>query len=197
MDQNSFENFVFLPLKPTGQPPIRWSELEEYADEYRYKRSADSLTNLLDNWARYWNWAWGGEPPPTEYLIYIWKSMVNLIEINEHESGRKVIRFTDPSSAQALANKVANSLFSYLMLSNFIVVINAELCFLNMEGVILATVSEAHPDYRRWSSMILLNRLILAFERFCFKTEISEDWEETVRIPSSFEVMIERVKRLI
>lgn len=175
---------------------LKWPQLAFLAGKFRNSLSANDLSCLLDAWESYWNGKWDHKPPTLNILLEKWRQLALLVEAVEEDNVCR-FRFVAANSARTLAHEIKCELFTSVSFSQFIIVNNAELCFFNVFEKSLATIKGYPGLWERWLRMVLVNRVMLALERFAIKTAISEGWQYPTSFPHPIEVMINRVERVL
>jgi len=178
--------------KPTTPPPVKWKGLMGLGDEFRYDPSEDNLTRLLEEWEKYWLWAWSSKPPTLECILDLWREILSLMDVRNEKDPPVSIRFTNEKRARGLYEQV-----NFEFIFGGLIVINAELSFLNCEALVFECMRPGDPKTKRWFEMILINRLMLALEWFTSQITISESWSTSHVYPSPYDVIVIRVQKAL
>jgi len=173
---------------------ITWKQLEELGQQFRTTGTRDHLDKLLAAWKVYADKFFENHPVIYEELAFGWRELYRLIEFRNVDDGTLFYRFKDPVKARELQNSLRTKLFATYLSGEFVFVVNTELCFLGYDDY-LRKARESQEDFPNgWTNMILINRLMMALECFTMKMDVSDDWQESIRLPNEHEVIVARVK---
>lgn len=204
---------------------LTWQGLSDAAETFAWEPSASTLSALLERWESYWKWAWANSPPPLAWLIELWQEVIERMELKVSRPDQ-IIRFPDTLAIiRTVAAADPQDLFTGkvplphlrfprdlrgsdlslavslgLFPGEFIRVVNAGLCFLNVrEGLIQKTPGARPEEVRGGIEMMLTNRMMLAFEWFSLKLIHHNDdkWEDLNVSPPVYEVLVDRVQRVL
>ncbi len=172
---------------------MTWRYLESIGEAFRDNGSEEAQRALISAWQRYLRDTGANDLISIEELAFTWRELRRNIEFIEQDGTTPPgYRFIDAEQARALQQRLKDGIFSSYVSGRNITVRNAELCFLGYD----AMFERQRRDGRLvpgMTDMILVNRLMLALERFALKMTVSGEWQDSAGSPTDHEVMVDRV----
>jgi len=172
---------------------VTWRQLEQLGNAFRASAARSDLGKLLAAWREYSKGYDVEDGDIYSSLAMVWKALCKLLEFRCEDNGALSYRFNDTGKAKELQNWLRQNLFKAYLSGEFIFVVNAELCFLGLDGYI-KTEKDADRVPSGLIDMILINRLMLAMERFALKVDVLNDWQQDDWSPTVYDVVVARVK---
>lgn len=177
--------------KNQAQLQISWHDLEQLGDEFRASAKRSDLDKLLAAWSEYS----GRFEVDYETLALAWKGLCKILEFKSDEHGALYYRLNDLEKATELHAWLRENVFKTYLTGEFLFVRNTELCFLGMDEYI-KNEKDADRVPSSWITMILVNRIVLALERFALKMDVSGEWQKDEWTPQADEVIVGRMRFL-